>query len=223
MPGYDSTMARHKTPMTSLERSLYKLNAVRELGDWAKNFIDPDAEIEDDGSDGNMGKPIQLVEDEIWEKGLDELESGEQFDPDDIFHEENNQTPLIESSWLEESDDESDEDASANFYSSPCVTSMPSSTVLKNGNPIPVRRDSVIVIIRHGKTEHNKLGLFTGWEDAPLAMEGIEEAKEAGRLLKEHGFEFDVVYTSWLSRALETAWYVMDEMDQVWLPIIKTW
>ena len=202
---------------------MYKLNAVRELGDWAKNFIDPDAEIEDDGSDGNMGKPIQLVEDEIWEKGLDELESGEQFDPDDIFHEENNQTPLIESSWLEDSDDESAEHASANFYSSPCVTSMPSSTVLKNGNPIPVRRDSVIVIIRHGKTEHNKLGLFTGWEDAPLAMEGIEEAKEAGRLLKEHGFEFDVVYTSWLSRALETAWYVMDEMDQVWLPIIKTW
>lgn len=60
-------------------------------------------------------------------------------------------------------------------------------------------------------------------EDAPLADEGIEEAKEAGRLLKLHGFEFDVVYTSWLSRALETAWYVMDEMDALWLPIIKTW
>jgi 2,3-bisphosphoglycerate-dependent phosphoglycerate mutase len=60
-------------------------------------------------------------------------------------------------------------------------------------------------------------------EDAPLADEGIMEAKEAGRLLKLHGFEFDVVYTSWLSRALETAWYVMDEMDALWLPIIKTW
>ena len=76
---------------------------------------------------------------------------------------------------------------------------------------------------RHGKTQHNKLGLFTGWEDAPLADEGIEEAKLAGRLLRAHGFEFDVVYTSWLSRALETAWYVMDEMDALWLPIIKTW
>ena len=56
-----------------------------------------------------------------------------------------------------------------------------------------------------------------------MAPEGIEEAKEAGRLLKLHGFEFDVVYTSWLSRALETAWHVMDEMDCLWLPIIKTW
>ncbi len=68
-----------------------------------------------------------------------------------------------------------------------------------------------------------KKKLFTGWEDAPLADEGIEEAKEAGRLLKLHGFEFDVVYTSWLSRALETALYVMDEMDSLWLPIVKTW
>jgi bisphosphoglycerate-dependent phosphoglycerate mutase family 1 len=66
-------------------------------------------------------------------------------------------------------------------------------------------------------------GLFTGWEDVPLADEGIEEAKEAGRLLKLHGFEFDVVYTSWLSRALETALYVMDEMDSLWLPTVKTW
>lgn len=46
---------------------------------------------------------------------------------------------------------------------------------------------------------------LTGWEDAPLAREGVEEAKAAGKLLKEHGFEFDVVYTSWLSRAIETA------------------
>ena len=65
-----------------------------------------------------------------------------------------------------------------------------------------------------------KLGLFTGWEDAPLADEGIEEARIAGRNLKKHGFEFDVVYTSWLSRALETAWYVMDEMDSLWLQTV---
>jgi 2,3-bisphosphoglycerate-dependent phosphoglycerate mutase len=63
-----------------------------------------------------------------------------------------------------------------------------------------------VVIIRHGKTENNKLGLFTGWDDVPLAAEGVEEAKEAGKLLKLHGFEFDVIYTSWLSRAIETAW-----------------
>ena len=56
-----------------------------------------------------------------------------------------------------------------------------------------------------------------------MADEGIEEAKEAGRLLKLHGFEFDVVYTSWLERALETALYVIDEMDSLWLPMVKTW
>jgi bisphosphoglycerate-dependent phosphoglycerate mutase len=61
------------------------------------------------------------------------------------------------------------------------------------------RHDSVIVIVRQGKTQHNKLGVFTVWEDVPLADEGIEEAKEAGRLLKVHGYEFDVVYTSWLA------------------------
>jgi 2,3-bisphosphoglycerate-dependent phosphoglycerate mutase len=61
-------------------------------------------------------------------------------------------------------------------------------------------------MIRHGTTENNKLGLFTGWDDVPLAAEGVEEAKEAGKLLKLHGFEFDVIYTSWLSRAIETAW-----------------
>ena len=56
-----------------------------------------------------------------------------------------------------------------------------------------------------GRTPHNNLGLFTGWEDPPLAPDGVEDAKNAGRLLKMHGFEFDVVYTSWLQRAIETA------------------
>jgi 2,3-bisphosphoglycerate-dependent phosphoglycerate mutase len=81
----------------------------------------------------------------------------------------------------------------------------------------------VVVIIRHGKTEYNQLGLFTGWEDAQLAEEGREEARAAGRLLKAHGIEFDVVYTSWLSRAIETAWTVLNELDSIWLPIIKSW
>jgi 2,3-bisphosphoglycerate-dependent phosphoglycerate mutase len=59
--------------------------------------------------------------------------------------------------------------------------------------------------------------------DAQLASEGVQEAIEAGRILKRHGIEFDVVYTSWLSRAIETAWLVLDELDSVWLPIIKSW
>lgn len=73
-------------------------------------------------------------------------------------------------------------------------------------------------------THHsNRLGVFTGWEDAPLANEGRVEARKAGRLLKRHGIELDVVYTSWLSRAIETAWLLLDELDCLWLPIIKSW
>ena len=83
--------------------------------------------------------------------------------------------------------------------------------------------DPIIVIIRHGKTEYNKLGVFTGWEDAPLANEGRIEARNAGKLLKRHGIELDVVYTSWLSRAIETAWLVVDELDCLWVPIVKSW
>ena len=85
------------------------------------------------------------------------------------------------------------------------------------------KEDAVVVLIRHGRTAHNNLGLFTGWEDAPLAEEGVEDAKNAGRLLKRHGFKFDVVYTSWLTRAIETAWYCMGEMDMHWLPMVKSW
>lgn len=84
-------------------------------------------------------------------------------------------------------------------------------------------KDPVVVFIRHGRTPHNNLGLFTGWEDPPLAPDGVEDAKNAGRLLKMHGFEFDVVYTSWLTRAIETAWFCMDELDEQWLPMVKSW
>ncbi|KAJ1615793.1 histidine phosphatase superfamily [Pavlovales sp. CCMP2436] len=76
-------------------------------------------------------------------------------------------------------------------------------------------REQVVVIIRHGKTEHNKLGLFTGWEDVPLAAEGAAEAMAAGRLLAQHGFKFDIVYTSWLSRSIATAWLVLEQLDAV--------
>lgn len=87
----------------------------------------------------------------------------------------------------------------------------------------PLLQKPLLVIIRHGKTEHNQLGLFTGWEDAMLADEGRGEAINAGRVLKEHQVSFDVVYTSWLSRAIETAWLILNELDSLWLPIVKTW
>jgi len=83
--------------------------------------------------------------------------------------------------------------------------------------------DQYVVFIRHGQTEYNKLGIFTGWDDAPLAKEGRDQAHAAGQLLKKHGMSFDIVYTSWLSRAIETAWAVVDELDQLWLPLIKSW
>lgn len=85
------------------------------------------------------------------------------------------------------------------------------------------QREQVVVIIRHGKTEHNKLGLFTGWEDVPLATEGAQEAMAAGRLLAQQGITFDVVYASWLSRSISTAWLVLEQLDALWLPIIKSW
>ena len=87
----------------------------------------------------------------------------------------------------------------------------------------PTQNDAVVVLIRHGRTPHNNLGLFTGWEDPPLAIDGVEDAKNAGRILKKHGYEFDVVYTSWLTRAIQTAFYVLDELDSVWLPMVKSW
>ena len=80
-----------------------------------------------------------------------------------------------------------------------------------------------LVLIRHGESEWNKLNLFTGWTDVDLTEKGREEAKSAGRLLKENGFDFDICYTSYLKRAIHTLQHVLDEMDRVWLPVVKTW
>eukprot|EP00322_Chrysochromulina_rotalis_P013564 CAMPEP_0115869974 /NCGR_PEP_ID=MMETSP0287-20121206/22082_1 /TAXON_ID=412157 /ORGANISM="Chrysochromulina rotalis, Strain UIO044" /LENGTH=700 /DNA_ID=CAMNT_0003324671 /DNA_START=45 /DNA_END=2147 /DNA_ORIENTATION=+ len=89
--------------------------------------------------------------------------------------------------------------------------------------PPKKKQQQHVVIIRHGKTGHNKLGLFTGWEDVALAEQGRQEAIKAGKQLRAHGIEFDVVYTSWLQRAIETAWLVLVELDAMWLPIHKSW
>lgn len=80
-----------------------------------------------------------------------------------------------------------------------------------------------LVIIRHGESEWNKLNLFTGWKDVDLSQKGREEARSAGKLLKESGYDFDICYTSYLKRAIHTLNYVLDEMDLAWLPVIKTW
>ena len=80
-----------------------------------------------------------------------------------------------------------------------------------------------LVLVRHGESEWNKLNLFTGWTDVDLSEKGVEEAKNAGKLLKAEGFDFDVCYTSYLKRAIHTLNHILDEMDRNWLPVYKTW
>jgi 2,3-bisphosphoglycerate-dependent phosphoglycerate mutase len=80
-----------------------------------------------------------------------------------------------------------------------------------------------LVLVRHGESTWNQENRFTGWTDVDLTEKGVMEAKEAGRLLKENGFTFDVAYTSVLKRAVRTLWIALLEMDQVYLPIINDW
>jgi 2,3-bisphosphoglycerate-dependent phosphoglycerate mutase len=80
-----------------------------------------------------------------------------------------------------------------------------------------------IVLLRHGESIWNKENLFTGWTDVDLSEKGIEEAKEAGIALKDHGLTFDLVFTSVLKRAIRTSWIVLDEMDLMWISIKHDW
>ena len=80
-----------------------------------------------------------------------------------------------------------------------------------------------LVLIRHGESEWNKANLFTGWTDVDLSAKGCEEAKEAGKVLKAAGYDFDVCYTSYLKRAIHTLNLALDEMDRAWLPVHKSW
>lgn len=78
-----------------------------------------------------------------------------------------------------------------------------------------------LVVIRHGESEWNLKNLFCGWTDVELTENGFAEAKQAGKLLAEGGYAFDVCYTSVLKRAIHTAYTVLDELDLVWIPVIK--
>src|SRR4029078_10058832 len=78
-----------------------------------------------------------------------------------------------------------------------------------------------IVLLRHGESTWNKENRFTGWTDVDLSEKGRNEAKEAGRLLKEGGFFFDQAYTSVLKRAIRTLGIALDTLDQLWIPVIK--
>jgi len=80
-----------------------------------------------------------------------------------------------------------------------------------------------LVLLRHGESTWNKKNRFTGWTDVDLSKTGVAEAREAGRLLRAEGFVFDVAYTSVLRRAIRTLWIALDEMDQMWLPVVNSW
>ncbi len=80
-----------------------------------------------------------------------------------------------------------------------------------------------VVFIRHGESVWNLENRFTGWTDVDLSPNGLEEAREAGRLLKHSGYEFDYAFTSVLKRAIHTLWVIQDVMDLMWLPVQKDW
>ncbi|MGK9368275.1 2,3-diphosphoglycerate-dependent phosphoglycerate mutase [Melioribacter sp. Ez-97] len=80
-----------------------------------------------------------------------------------------------------------------------------------------------VVLLRHGESEWNKLNLFTGWTDVDLSEKGIEEAHQAGKVMKEEGYTFDIAFTSVLKRAIKTLYIAQEEMDLLWIPVIKSW
>jgi 2,3-bisphosphoglycerate-dependent phosphoglycerate mutase len=80
-----------------------------------------------------------------------------------------------------------------------------------------------IVLLRHGESTWNKENLFTGWTDVDLSEKGFDEAHEAGRVLREHGYVFDIAFTSVLKRAVRTLWIVLDRMDLMWISVLNDW
>ncbi len=80
-----------------------------------------------------------------------------------------------------------------------------------------------LVLLRHGESVWNKANRFTGWTDVDLSEKGVEEAREAGRTLKEKGFTFDMAFTSYQRRAIKTLWLALEEMDQMWIPVHNSW
>ena len=80
-----------------------------------------------------------------------------------------------------------------------------------------------LVLLRHGESTWNQENRFTGWTDVDLTERGIAEAREAGRLLRDGGYVFDVAFTSVLKRAIKTLGIALDTLDQLWIPVIKSW
>ncbi|WDI78331.1 2,3-diphosphoglycerate-dependent phosphoglycerate mutase [Candidatus Purcelliella pentastirinorum] len=86
-----------------------------------------------------------------------------------------------------------------------------------------MKKNKEIILIRHGESIWNKENKFTGWQDIDLSKNGIIEAKKAGNLLKKKKYFLDIAYTSMLTRAIHTLWIILKTLNQVWLPVYKTW
>ena len=82
---------------------------------------------------------------------------------------------------------------------------------------------AILVLLRHGQSLFNQEGRFTGWMDIDLSQKGRAEAVRAGRLMKSCGLDFDMAFTSFLKRAIRTAWIVLEEMERMWIPLLPCW
>lgn len=80
-----------------------------------------------------------------------------------------------------------------------------------------------LVLVRHGESLWNKENRFTGWVDIDLSDKGVEEARKSGALLRDEGYTFDIAFTSVLKRAIRTLWIILDEMDLMWIPVVRSW
>ncbi len=80
-----------------------------------------------------------------------------------------------------------------------------------------------LILLRHGQSTWNEANLFTGWTDVPLTQKGAEEARMAGRLIKESGYPIDIAFTSVLRRAIKTLWLALEEMNRMWIPVERSW
>jgi 2,3-bisphosphoglycerate-dependent phosphoglycerate mutase len=80
-----------------------------------------------------------------------------------------------------------------------------------------------VVLLRHGESTWNKENRFTGWTDVDLSEKGIKEAHSAGQTLKQDGYTFDIAYTSVLKRAIKTLWITLEDMDLMWIPVVRNW
>mmetsp|Transcript_38646 Transcript_38646/g.116058 ORF Transcript_38646/g.116058 Transcript_38646/m.116058 type:complete len:568 (-) Transcript_38646:1121-2824(-) len=214
VPGFESDeKVSGSRRVTTLEESLLTLRKEQEAERWVANH-----RVKVDGKD--MDAELRLLDGSAYQVAKDAFAAPRFTDDPSEFEDFDDEAGFVD-----------DEDSFFAATMRPLPTARPSgkeSTTAAAAEKAAEEEEDddegpVVVLIRHGRTPHNNLGLFTGWEDVPLAPDGVEDAKDAGKLLRRHNFKFDVLYTSWLTRAIETGLYVLDELDLSWIPVVKSW